>query len=140
MIRIESREHIQQPFNVWLVGMGDIEPVYPLKELSLFLGYFQCPIIHLLQKVHSPLLFLLELIQHCLDHETFERRLRAWPEPHFLIQWDIQFALLSLQDVLDRVDGAVEVPHVEAVPHIGLVPLLLRQFGHFDNLMCFLKL
>ena len=62
VIRIESREHIKQPFNVWLVGMGDVEPVYPLKELDLFLGYFQRPILHLLQKVHSPQLFFLELI------------------------------------------------------------------------------
>ena len=62
VIRIESREHIKQPFNVWLVSMGDVEPVYPLKELDLFLGYFQRPILYLLQKVHSPQLFFLELI------------------------------------------------------------------------------
>ena len=53
------------------------------------------------------MLLFLKLLLHCFDYETFERGLRAGPESHLLIPWDVQFAILGLLDVLHRVDGAI---------------------------------
>ena len=138
VIRIESRKHVQQPLDIRLVRMGNVQLVDPLKELHLFLGGLKRPIVHLFQESQPPLLLFLKLLLHCFDYETFERGLRARPESYLLIPRDVQLALLGLLDILHRVDGAVEVPHVETIPHIGLKSLLLRQFLHFFNLMCFL--
>jgi len=79
VIRIESRKHIQQPFNVRLVRMGDVELVDPLKELHLFLGGLKRPIVHLLQEFQPPLLLFFKLLLYCFDYKTFERGLRAGP-------------------------------------------------------------
>ena len=140
MIGIQCGEHVQQPFNIWLVRVSDVELEGPLQEAEFLLRDLGLSIFNLLQQVRSPSFFSLKLSQHLFDHEAFQRRLRAGPEPHFFVARDVHPALLDLLDVLDGVDGAVEVPHVEAVPHVGLVLLVFRQLRHFCELMCFMKL
>ena len=61
MIGIQCGEHVQQPFNIWLVRVSDVELEGPLQEAEFLLRDLGLSIFHLLQQVRSPSFFPLKL-------------------------------------------------------------------------------